>query len=115
MSQNCLFCKIINKELPSEFIHEDDHCIIIKDKYPQSPTHLLVIPKNHIPSIAHIEVSQAHLLSDCLLAGKAQMKKMGFENRGYRTVINTGSEGGQSIFHLHFHFLAGKILTEKSL
>ena len=112
---DCLFCKIIKSEIPSKFLHEDDTCIIIKDKFPQSPTHILIIPKKHIPSLAHVDVEHKNLLGNCLIAGQLMMDNLGFGKRGYRTVINTGSEGGQSIFHLHFHFLAGKVLGESQL
>lgn len=113
--EDCLFCKIVNRQIPSEFLFEDDHCIIIKDKYPQAPTHLLVIPKNHIHSMAEATEYDFPLIGKCLYAGKKYLEKIGLGARGYRTVINTGTEGGQTIFHLHIHLIGGKILKEKNL
>ena len=110
MSQ-CLFCKIIRNEIPSRKVYEDEHVIAFHDIQPQAPVHLLVIPKIHRESVMDLEGDQ-----DALLAGRlfVSIRKIvleqGLEGKGFRVVTNTGAEAGQSVFHLHFHLLAGRPL-----
>ncbi len=105
---DCIFCKIINKEIPSNFVYEDDAVIAINDLNPQADTHVLVIPKTHVASLAELEDEE--LMVKLLKSVKATAKKLGLTD--YRTIINTGKGAGQTVFHLHVHILAGK-LTEK--
>ena len=105
---DCIFCKIINKEIPSNFVYEDDAVIAIKDLNPQAETHVLVIPKTHVASLAELEDEE--LMVKLLQGVKATAKTLGLTD--YRTIMNTGAGAGQTVFHLHVHILSGK-LTEK--
>ena len=105
---DCIFCKIINKEIPSNFVYEDDAVIAIKDLNPQAETHVLVIPKTHVASLAELEDEE--LMVKLLQGVKATAKALGLTD--YRTIMNTGAGAGQTVFHLHVHILSGK-LTEK--
>ena len=105
---DCIFCKIINKEIPSNFVYEDDAVIAINDLNPQADTHVLVIPKTHVASLAELEDEE--LMVKLLKGVKATAKNLGLTD--YRTIMNTGKGAGQTVFHLHVHILAGK-LTEK--
>ena len=105
---DCIFCKIINKEIPNKFVYEDDAVIAINDLHPQAETHVLVIPKTHVASLAELEDEE--LMVKLLKGVKATAKAL--ELTDYRTIINTGAGVGQTVFHLHVHILSGK-LTEK--
>ena len=105
---SCVFCKIASKEMKSTVVHETDGLIVIKDINPQAPTHLLVLPKKHYSSI--LECDDRDLLADMLLAAKEVAKKAGVDEKGFRLVINTNEEGGQTVFHLHMHLMAGRSL-----
>ena len=106
---DCVFCKIAGKKIPADFIHETERFIAIKDKFPQSPTHLLIIPKAHYSSL--MECTDETLLRDMMLTAKDVAKKIGVGERGFRLVINTNKEGGQTVFHLHMHLMAGRTLS----
>ncbi len=106
--KDCIFCKIVKQEIPSNILYEDDSVIAINDLNPQAETHVLVIPKTHVASLAELEDEK--LMSAILKGVKATAKKLGLTD--YRTIINTGAGAGQTVFHLHVHILAGK-LTEK--
>lgn len=104
---DCLFCKIARGTIATDRIYEDELCVAFPDIAPQAPTHLLVIPKEHIDSHAHAEEEHAALLGH--LAGvTAKVARMRGLKRGYRIVINTGEEGGQTVAHLHLHLLGGR-------
>jgi histidine triad (HIT) family protein len=105
---NCLFCKIIAGTIPSEKVYEDEHIFAFKDIFPKADTHLLIVPKKHIENLANATEKDAHLLSHLTLklAHIAKTQQLS----GFRTIINTGAEGGQEIFHLHYHLLGGKRL-----
>ncbi|MFZ3071845.1 MAG: histidine triad nucleotide-binding protein [Thermodesulfobacteriota bacterium] len=106
---DCIFCKIAGKKIPAEFIHETERFIAVKDKFPQSPTHILIIPKTHYSSL--MECNDETLLRDMMLTAKEVAKKIGVGERGFRLVINTNKEGGQTVFHLHMHLMAGRTLS----
>ena len=106
--KDCIFCKIVKQEIPSNILYEDDSVIAINDLNPQAETHVLVIPKTHVASLAELEDEK--LMSAILKGVKATAKKIGLTDN--RTIINTGAGAGQTVFHLHVHILAGK-LTEK--
>lgn len=109
MSQdNCLFCKIIAGEISSELVYEDDICVAFKDISPQAPTHLLIIPREHIESLDKARNRHQETLGYMLLIAAEIARENGFAENGYRTVINTNSDGGQTVFHLHIHLLAGR-------
>jgi len=105
--KNCLFCKIINKELPSDIVYEDDKIIVFKDIRPKAPIHLLILPKKHIPSVDHLEIPDRDLMGELILTAKVIAEKNNL--KGYKLMINVGRDGGQIIDHLHLHLLSGKI------
>jgi len=104
---DCLFCKIIAGEIPSTKVYEDDFVFAFRDIYPQAPVHILVVPKEHIVSAAELTSANSHLVAKCFeVISKIAMNE-GLDN-GFRVITNSGSDGGQTVFHLHFHILGGK-------
>lgn len=103
---NCIFCKIANKEIPSNFVYEDDETVAFNDLNPQAPVHILVIPKKHFASVN--ELDDEKVMTALFKAVKNVTKKLGIDE--YRTVINTGESAGQTVFHIHVHILAGRPL-----
>jgi histidine triad (HIT) family protein len=110
MSADCLFCKIVAGTIPASRVYEDELSLGFADINPQAPTHLLVIPKEHIASQAHAEQEHAALLGH-LMAKAAEMARKAGLDRGYRVVINTGPDGGQTVDHLHLHLLGGRHMS----
>ncbi len=110
MSSDCLFCKIATGAIPAKRVVEDDLCLCFADINPQAPTHLLIIPKEHIASTAHAEQEHALLLGH-MVAKAAEVARSAGLDRGYRIVINTGVDGGQTVDHLHLHLLGGRHMT----
>ena len=106
--ENCLFCKIIGGEIPGDFVHQDDSCVVIRDINPQAPTHLLVIPREHLESLDDASQKDEGLLGHLLRVGARMANDLGHGESGYRSVINTGAGAGQSVFHLHVHVLGGR-------
>ncbi|HQU91070.1 MAG TPA: histidine triad nucleotide-binding protein [Pyrinomonadaceae bacterium] len=106
--QDCIFCKIVDGSIPSTRLYEDDVCIAFNDLTPQAPTHILVIPKEHVDSLAKAEANQKDTLGHLLLSAAEIAREKGFADDGYRVVINTNVDGGQTVFHLHVHLLAGR-------
>lgn len=106
---DCLFCKIIAGEIPSDCIYEDESVFAFRDIEPQAPKHFLVIPKKHIQSIDHLTEEDSHLVSKIFMVIQKLAKQEGLE-KGYRVVTNIGKDGGQSVGHLHFHVLGGRSL-----
>lgn len=106
--KDCVFCKITNKEIPSEFLFESDDFVVIKDIYPKAKTHLLIIPKKHLV-FDKLTEDQAQTLSNGLIIAKQVAKKLNIKN-GFRLIINNGKDSGQEIEHLHIHLLAGQKL-----
>mgnify|MGYP001608433280 FL=1 len=101
---DCIFCKIINKEIPSEFLYEDENCVIFKDIHPKAKTHLLIIPKKHIHSIAEMEEGDEKIVGHLTRCAKSIGNKLNLS--GYQLQINVGKDGGQEIFHLHIHLMS---------
>ena len=108
--ENCLFCKIIAGEIPSTKVYEDEKILAFRDIAPQAPTHILVIPKDHIASVAEINGENADVVAHIFSVIPQIAKAEGLEN-GYRVVSNCGPDAGQTVFHLHFHILGGKELN----
>ncbi len=106
-----LFTKIINKEIPADIVYEDEICLAFRDINPQAPVHILLIPKKEIVSIATLTEEDNEILAHLLLKTAEIAKQEGLEEKGYRVVSNIGNDGGQSVFHLHFHILGGRKLT----
>ena len=111
----CLFCKIVSGAIPANRVYEDDHILAFPDINPQAPTHVLIIPKNHIPSHAHATPEDAAMLGHLISAAGevAREQNLGLTQNGggYRLVINTGPDGGQTVDHLHVHLLGGRHMT----
>lgn len=101
---DCIFCKIIAKEIPSEFLHEDENCVVFRDLHPKEKTHLLIVSKKHIHSIAEMESGDEKVVGHLL----HMAQKIGHDLKlaGYKLQINVGKDGGQEIFHLHIHLLS---------
>jgi len=110
-SRDCIFCKIASGEIPTAKVHEDDLCVAFNDLDPQAPTHILLIPRHHIDSIAKAENGDRETLGHLLLTAGEIARNRGFAEDGYRIVINTNDDGGQTVFHLHVHLLAGRKMT----
>ena len=106
---DCLFCKIAAGEIPSSKIYEDGQCLAFYDIDPQAPTHFLVVPKEHIPSVAWVDEDNAGVVAHIFTVIAQQAKKLGLDS--YRVVSNIGEQAGQSVPHLHFHVLAGRDMT----
>lgn len=106
---DCIFCKIAKKDIPSAVVLESDSLIAVKDINPQSPTHILIMPKKHYATL--LECKDKALLGDMLPMANQVAEKLGVDKKGFRIVINTNSEGGQTVFHLHMHLLAGRPLS----
>ena len=111
LNMNCLFCAIINGDIPSKKIYEDDYCYAFLDINPQAPVHCLVVPKEHIASADEIDSSSALIVANIFTAIPKIAKVLGLSN-GYRIISNVGEDGCQSVNHLHFHILGGKKLSE---
>jgi histidine triad (HIT) family protein len=108
---DCIFCKIVSKEAPSEIVHESERTIVIRDIKPQAPTHLLIIPKSHYATL--MDCNDTALFGELMTVAKDAAEKIGASRKGFRLVVNTGREGGQLVMHLHMHLLSGRALREE--
>lgn len=108
MATDCLFCRIARKEIPATIVAEDEHCVAFRDISPQAPTHILVIPREHVASLD--AVSDPMLVGRVLLMAARVARDEGVTASGYRTVLNTNAGAGQTVFHLHAHMLGGRRL-----
>ena len=106
--ESCLFCKIIAGEIPGNFVHQDERCAVIRDINPQAPTHVLVVPREHIESLDEASQKDEALLGHLLRVAARVANDEGHGESGYRTVVNNGAGAGQSVFHLHVHLLGGR-------
>lgn len=107
---DCLFCKIANKEIPAKIEYEDDEILGFHDIDPQAPLHLVFIPKKHIVSLDQVLISDSNLIGNLLFQMAETARKLKINESGYRIVNNTGANGGQTVFHIHFHLLAERKL-----
>lgn len=103
-----IFAKILRHEIPADIVYEDDHVVGFTDVNPQAPTHVLFIPREPIPTLDDATPEQAELLGRLLLAAAAYARRQGLAEKGYRVVINCNEDGGQTVYHLHFHLLGGR-------
>lgn len=110
---NCIFCKIINGEIPSKKVYEDDEILAFNDINPAAPIHILVIPKKHITSLATMEKEDEKIIGKIYSVINKIAEEQNFKDEGYRVIVNCGKNGGQEVMHLHFHILGGKQLGEK--
>ena len=108
MSERCVFCRIVARQTPAAIEYEDEHVLAFKDLFPKAPVHLLIIPKRHIESLARIEAGDTEIVGRCVQVARDLGEKTGYAERGYRLSCNCGPEGGQVVYHLHFHFTAGR-------
>ncbi|MEW6189878.1 MAG: histidine triad nucleotide-binding protein [Actinomycetota bacterium] len=106
----CIFCKIVRGEVPSQIVFESERVIAFRDINPQAPVHILLVPKKHINPMERLDEGDAQVVTDIFLAAKEIASKEGIANRGFRLISNIGTEAGQEIEHLHFHLLGGKKL-----
>ena len=106
-----IFKKIIDREIKSEIVYEDQNVICINDINPQAPIHLLIIPKKIIETINDIDIDNKHLIADMVFAAKKIAKNLKIDKEGYRLVFNCNDDGGQTVYHIHMHFLAGRKFT----
>jgi histidine triad (HIT) family protein len=110
---NCIFCRIVAGEIPGKILYRDDRVTAFKDARPIAPVHVLVVPNRHIASLEDAASADAALLGQLLLVGRQVAALEGVEKTGYRLVINTGPDAGQSVFHLHLHVIGGRPLPFK--
>jgi len=105
--KDCMFCRIVARESPADIVYEDDTVVAFRDIYPKAPVHLLIVPRRHLPSVMAMEPEDAETIGRCILAARKIGEATGFDARGYRLRVNCGPEGGQVVYHVHVHFLAG--------
>jgi len=109
---DCLFCKIVSGSIPAKKVFEDEHAIAFRDIHPQAPVHMLVVPRRHVASLAEVGDSEGEVaLLGHLLSAVAEIARAEKLAEGYRTVINTGADGGQTVNHLHLHLLGGRSMA----
>ncbi len=113
MEENCIFCKIINKEIPSSIVYEDEYVMAFNDINPIAPVHVLVIPKIHIQDLEHVDETNIEYVVKIHEAFKKVSKIVGVDEKGYRVICNCGEDGGQEVKHLHYHLIGGKKLGTK--
>ena len=107
----CLFCRMVKKEIPASIVYEDDRLLVVNDINPQAPLHVLVIPKRHIATLNDLSEQDDALVGEMSRRAAAIAKDEGYAERGFRTVFNTNREAGQTVFHIHLHVLAGRGLS----
>ena len=105
---DCLFCKMISGEIPCDIVYENESVFAFRDIDPKAPTHILLIPRKHIRSINELGESERNLAGELLLTAKKIAKDEGIDKSGFRTIFNTNSDGGQTVFHIHMHILGGR-------
>jgi diadenosine tetraphosphate (Ap4A) HIT family hydrolase len=106
--QNCIFCKINQGEIPADKVYDGEDLFVIKDVNPQAPTHLLIIPKKHIPTLLDLQAEDAGWTGNVFNLAGQLAREQGFDQSGFRLVVNCGAGAGQSVFHIHYHLLAGR-------
>ncbi|CAN5767470.1 histidine triad nucleotide-binding protein [soil metagenome] len=115
MAERTLFTRIIDGEIPGDFVYQDEHVVAIRDINPSAPVHVLVIPRKPVRSLAHLEEKDRELAGHLLLAVRKVAEQEGIGESGYRVVINTGDGGGQTVPHLHLHVMGGTEFTEAGM
>ena len=105
---DCIFCKIVSKQIPAQIVHETDHVVAFRDLHPAAPTHVLVIPKKHIVGMHEVTRGDVDTIGELFVAARDVAEQLGLHGSGYRVVVNNGKDAGQSVFHLHVHVLGGR-------
>ena len=108
MDTSCLFCRIAAREIPADIVRESDGVVSFRDVNPQAPTHILLIPKEHVASVAELGDHHGDVLADIMQAASQLARAEGIADSGWRLVANVGPDAGQAVFHLHFHLLGGR-------
>jgi len=111
VSDDCLFCKIVGRELDSDIVFEDDHVLAFRDISPQAPTHILVVPKRHVSTVNDLADGDAELVGRMVLRARALAAAEGIAEKGYRLVMNCNQQGGQTVYHIHLHLMGGRPMT----
>ncbi|WP_444678329.1 histidine triad nucleotide-binding protein [Halomonas sp. E19] len=109
--QDCLFCKIIQRQIPADIVYEDEHVLAFRDINPQAPTHILIIPKRHIATLNDIEETDLALVGRLQFTAARLARELGFADAGYRVVMNCNDQGGQTVYHIHMHLMGGRRFT----
>jgi histidine triad (HIT) family protein len=107
VEKDCIFCKIVNGEIPTEYLYEDDALVVFRDINPHAPVHILIVPKKHIRSINDLTENDREIISHMIMVGKDIAKKESINSSGYKLLFNVERGGGQVIFHLHLHLIGG--------
>ena len=107
MAENCLFCKIVNQDIPGEFLYEDDTLVVFRDIHPAAPVHLLIVPRKHIRSINDLTANDDAILAEMITTARQMAAKEAVDASGYKLLFNVEKGGGQVIFHLHLHLIGG--------
>ncbi len=105
---NCIFCNVAAGNTPADIVYQDDEVVAFRDIHPQAPTHILVIPRRHIATVNELDAADTQLAGRLILTAKRIAADLGFAENGYRLVMNTNRDGGQTVFHIHLHLLAGR-------
>lgn len=108
---NCIFCKIVKKEIPAKIVFEDNKVLAFEDSRPPAPVHIIIVPKTHIEKLSDIKEESAAIMGRLVLAANAIAKEKEIEKTGYRAVVNCGGDAGQAVLHLHLHLLGGRPMT----
>ncbi len=107
---DCLFCRIAAGEIPAKIVHQDDRYVAFEDIHPQAPVHVLIIPVRHVAGVGALSSDDSELVGGAIVLARTLAEKLGLSDRGFRLVLNTGAEAGQTVFHLHVHLLGGRPL-----
>ena len=110
VNTDCIFCRIISGEIPGDILYQDNEVIAFRDINPQAPTHILIMPKTHIPSLSETTIDHRALVGHMVFLASELARSEGIATRGYRLVLNSGPESGQEVAHLHLHLLGGRVM-----
>jgi histidine triad (HIT) family protein len=108
---DCLFCRIVKREIPASIVYEDDQVVAFNDINPQAPMHVLVVPKRHIASLNDLQAEDDQIVGEMVRRAAALAKERGLSERGFRTVFNTNRDAGQTVFHIHLHLVGGRLMN----
>ncbi len=108
MSDDCIFCKMVSGEIKPDIVHETDNVLAFRDLNPQAPTHVLLIPRQHIATLDELQEADQDLIGEIVLAATEVARNEGIAERGYRLIANHQADGGQTVFHIHFHLVGGR-------
>lgn len=110
--KDCLFCKMVTKEIPTSVVYEDDDILAFKDIAPKAPVHVLIIPKKHIENLADAQEEDFALLGKMQMVAQKLAKELGIAEKGYRVLTNSGKDSGQEVYHIHYHLVGGRVLGD---